>query len=93
MVKDNGISQKDFDEKLSLISRKIQKMMKMRVQIRKSLPNRQEISKIYVDKSQITCFGSNKLGHYKTECPHNKKKIKKESHTRKKIYDGNLKRF
>jgi len=46
-------------------------MIKRRDQIKRYFPNRKD--KKEVDKSQVTCYGCNKQGHYKNECPLNKK--------------------
>ncbi|XP_073224711.1 uncharacterized protein [Cicer arietinum] len=61
--------QGDADE-IALLTRRIQRMMRRRDQIKKGFQNRNP--KTEIDKSQVTCFGCNKLGHYKAECPSNK---------------------
>nr|XP_027193509.1 uncharacterized protein LOC113788187 [Cicer arietinum] len=61
--------QGDADE-VTFLTRRIQKMMRRRDQIKKGFQNRNP--KTEIDKSQVTCFGCNKLGHYKAECPSNK---------------------
>jgi len=40
----------------------------------KNFPARKENAKAEIDKSQITCYGCFKLGHYKNERPLNKRK-------------------
>jgi len=54
-------------------------MMKKRNQIRKKFPNTNtnNNTRPKADKSQVTCFGCNKIGHYKNECPDNKKMQRK----------------
>ncbi|XP_073225686.1 uncharacterized protein [Cicer arietinum] len=59
----------DSNEEIALLSKRIQRMMRRKDQSKKGFPNKKENPKIEVDKSQITCFGYNKLGHYKAECP------------------------
>ncbi|XP_058783740.1 uncharacterized protein LOC131658467 [Vicia villosa] len=54
---------------LALISRRIQQMILKRNQNRKSFQPRKDYQKPEIDKSKITCYGCNKLGHFKTECP------------------------
>ena len=49
-------------------------MMRRRDQIKRYFPNRRDNSKKEADKSQVTCYGCNKQGQYKNECPQNKKK-------------------
>ncbi|XP_058760598.1 uncharacterized protein LOC131633936 [Vicia villosa] len=55
---------------LALISRRIQQMILKRNQNRRSFQPRKDYQKPEIDKSKITCYGCNKLGHFKTECPH-----------------------
>ncbi|XP_073225551.1 uncharacterized protein [Cicer arietinum] len=59
------------EDDLVMISRKIQRMLNRRGQ------NRGPPQKEKIDKSQITCYGCNKMGHYKTECPLNKRNSRK----------------
>ncbi|XP_073220723.1 uncharacterized protein [Cicer arietinum] len=59
------------EDDLVLISRKIQRMLNRRGQ------NRGPPQKEKIDKSQITCYGCNNMGHYKTECPLNKRNSRK----------------
>jgi len=61
------------EDELALISKIIQRMMMRRNQIRKKFPNTNNNTRIEADKSQVTCFGCNKTGHYKGECPYIKK--------------------
>jgi len=43
-------------------------MMMTRNQIIKKFPNTNNNPRTEADKSQVTCFGCNKTGHYKSEC-------------------------
>jgi len=54
-----------------------------RKQIRRKLLNTNNNTKTETDKIQVTCFGCNKLGHYKTECPDLKKLQRKPSFKKK----------
>jgi len=56
--------------------------MRRRDQIKKYFSNKKYNTKGEVDKSQVTCFGCNKLGHYKNECPLNKKGQKKSPYSK-----------
>jgi hypothetical protein len=75
-IEEEQIVQEEAEDELALISKKIQRMMKRRNQIKRYFPTRRDNSKKEVDKSQVTCFGCNKLGHYKNECPQNKRNQK-----------------
>lgn len=74
--------QGEAEDELALITKKIQRMMRRRDQIKKYFPNKKDNSKGEIDKSQVTCFGCNKLGHYKNECPLNKKSQKKSPYSK-----------
>jgi len=63
------VHEKEAGDELELISKRIQRMMLRRNQIRKKFPNTNNSSRTEVDKSQVTCYGCNKTGHYKGECP------------------------
>ena len=45
----------------------------IRNQIRKKFPNTNNNTRTEADKSQVTCYGCNKTGHYKSNCPDTKK--------------------
>jgi len=83
-TEEEQIVQKEAKDELALISKKIQRMMKRRNQIKRHFPTRRDNSKREVDKSQVTCFGCNKLGHYKNECPQNKRNQKSPFKRKKK---------
>jgi len=72
-TEEEHIVQEEVENELEIISKKIQRMMRRRDQIKRYFPNKKDNSKKEVDKSQVTCYGCNKQGHYKTECPLNKK--------------------
>ena len=74
--------QGEAEYELALISKKIQRMMRRRDQIKKHFPNRKDNIKGEIDKSQVTCFRCNKLGHYRNECPLNKKSQKKSPYSK-----------
>ncbi|XP_039687081.1 uncharacterized protein [Medicago truncatula] len=67
------VHEEEAEDELALISKRIQRMMLRRNQIRKKFPNTNMSTKTEADKSQVTCFGCNKTGHYKSECPDIKK--------------------
>jgi len=75
-TEEEHIVQKEAEDELAPISKKIQRMMKRRNQIKKYFLTRRDNSKREVDKSQVTCFGCNKLGHYKNEMSTEQKKPK-----------------
>ena len=74
--------QGEAEDELALITKKIQRMMRRRDQIKKYFPNKKDNTKGEIDKSQVTCFGCNKLGHYKNECPLNRKGQKKSPYSK-----------
>jgi len=74
--------QGEAEDELALITKKIQRIMRRRDQIKKYFPNKKDNTKGEVDKSQVTFFGCNKLGHYKNECPFNKKGQKKSLYSK-----------
>src|SRR4030065_1207439 len=67
-AKEEEIVQEEVDDELALISKKIQRMMKRRDQIKRNFPYKRDYQKNEVDKSKINCYGCNQLGHYKNEC-------------------------
>ncbi|XP_039683064.1 uncharacterized protein [Medicago truncatula] len=67
------VHEEEAEDELALISKRIQRMMMRRNQIRKKFPNTSNNNRTETDKSQVTCFGCNKTGHYKSECPDIKK--------------------
>ncbi|GAU17216.1 hypothetical protein TSUD_178470 [Trifolium subterraneum] len=58
--------QQDDEEELAFLSRRIQKLMMRRNQIKKAFPAKRNPE---TDLSQVTCYGCNQTGHYKNECP------------------------
>ncbi|XP_039686973.1 bromodomain-containing protein DDB_G0278469-like [Medicago truncatula] len=77
------VHEEEAEDELALISKRIQRMMLRRNQIRKKFPNTNMSTKTEADKSQVTCFGCNKTGHYKSECP-DIKKVKRKPPFKKK---------
>jgi hypothetical protein len=71
---DDYNNQSEDEVDLALISRKIQRMVFRRNQNKRPFQHRREPQKVETDKSKVQCFGCNKLGHYKSECPMEKKK-------------------
>ncbi|PNX87640.1 phytoalexin-deficient 4-2 protein, partial [Trifolium pratense] len=57
--------QQDDEEEMAFLSRRIQKLMMRRNQIKNSFPPRRNET----DSSQVKCYGCNQTGHYKKECP------------------------
>jgi hypothetical protein len=79
----DNASHEDDEEELAFLSRRIQKLMLRRNQLKKSFPARRSDPKPETDMSQIRCYGCNQLGHFKTECP--KLKQSKPSFKRKSM--------
>ena len=75
-TEEEQIVQEEAKGELALITKKIQRMMRRRDQIKRYFPNKKDNSKREVDKSQVTCYGCNKQGHYKNECPLTKRSQK-----------------
>ena len=67
------VHEEEVEDELALISKRIQRMMIRRNQIRKKFPNTNNSTRTEADKSQVTCYGCNKTGHYKSDCPDTKK--------------------
>ena len=67
------VHEEEAEDELALIYKRIQRMMLRRNQIRKKFPNTNNSTRTEADKSQVTCYGCNKTGHYKSECPDIKK--------------------
>lgn len=67
------VHEEEAEDELALISKRIQRMMLRRNQIRKKFPKTNISIKTEADKSQVTCYGCNKTGHFKNECPDIKK--------------------
>ncbi|PNX73781.1 phytoalexin-deficient 4-2 protein, partial [Trifolium pratense] len=76
---DNNFLQEDDEEELAFLSRRIQKLMMRRNQIKRNFPTRRNGSKPEVDISKIQCYGCNQFGHYKNECPKQKNSPYKKS--------------
>ncbi|WJX83904.1 hypothetical protein P8452_66530 [Trifolium repens] len=68
LAEGDDVFHEDNEEELVFLSRRIQKLMLRRNQIKKTFPTRRSGPKPEVDMSQIRCYGCNQLGHFKTEC-------------------------
>ncbi|GAU32747.1 hypothetical protein TSUD_323150 [Trifolium subterraneum] len=74
--------QEDDEEELTFLSRRIQRLMTRRNQLKKNFQPKSNGAKPEVDISKIQCYGCNQFGHYKNDCPKNKQKkpfLKKKS--------------
>ncbi|KAK2397624.1 gag-protease polyprotein [Trifolium repens] len=71
--------EEDNEEELALLSRRIQRLVQRRNQLKKS-PFKRNVVKTEVDMSKIQCYGCNQFGHYKNDCP---KLKQKDLHSRK----------
>ncbi|GAU35952.1 hypothetical protein TSUD_147370 [Trifolium subterraneum] len=66
--------QEDDEEELTFLSRRIQRLMTRRNQLKKNFQPKRNGAKPEVDLSKIQCYGCNQFGHYKNDCPKNKQK-------------------
>ncbi|GAU29253.1 hypothetical protein TSUD_392030 [Trifolium subterraneum] len=66
--------QEDDEEELAFLSRRIQRLMTRRNQLKKNFQPKRNGAKPEVDISKIQCYGCNQFGHYKNDCPKNKQK-------------------
>ena len=57
---------------MAFLSRRIQRLMQRRNQLKKSFQPRRSGSK-ETDISKVKCYGCDQFGHYKNECPNQKK--------------------
>ncbi|KAK2354753.1 gag-protease polyprotein [Trifolium repens] len=80
IVEDNLENEdEDEDEEMAFLSRKIQRLMQRRNQLKRSFQPKRSGSK-EVDMSKIKCYGCDQFGHYKNECPKQRKpSFKKKS--------------
>ncbi|XP_045791421.1 uncharacterized protein LOC123886125 [Trifolium pratense] len=69
----------DNEEEFALLSRRIQRLMMRRNQMRRTFPNKRNSAKSEVDMSKIQCYECNQFGHYKSDCPKLKKPFAKKS--------------
>ncbi|XP_058784566.1 uncharacterized protein LOC131659382 [Vicia villosa] len=72
-IEESNESPSEDEDDLTLISKHIQQMVFRRGNKR---PFRRDPQKAEIDKSKITCYGCNKVVHFKTECPQQKKFFK-----------------
>ncbi|GAU32584.1 hypothetical protein TSUD_146980 [Trifolium subterraneum] len=56
------------------MSRRIQRLLTRRNQLKKNFQPKRNGAKPEVDLSKIQCYGCNQFGHYKNDCPKNKQK-------------------
>jgi len=77
------VHEEEAEGELTLISKRIQRMMMRRKQIRKKFPNTNNSTRTEADKSQVTCFGCSKTVHYKSECLDIKKVQRKPTFKKK----------
>ena len=69
----------DLSDKIVLWSRRIARMMKKKGNLKKGQASEKENSKTNTsNKEDVTCFGSNKQRHFKSECPDLKRDVKKK---------------
>ncbi|XP_058774735.1 uncharacterized protein LOC131649005 [Vicia villosa] len=73
-IEESNESPSGDEDDLALISKCIQQMVFRRGQNKR--PFRRDPQKAEIDKSKITCYGCNKVGHFKTECPQQKRFVK-----------------
>ncbi|GAU46711.1 hypothetical protein TSUD_135360 [Trifolium subterraneum] len=74
--------QEDDEEELAFLSRRIQRLMTRRNQLKKNFQPKRNGAKPEVDMSKIQCYGCNQYGHYKNDCLKKKQKkrfLKKKS--------------
>ncbi|KAK2423785.1 bromodomain-containing protein [Trifolium repens] len=64
--------EEDENEEMTFLSRKIQRLMQRRNQLKKTFQPKRSGSK-EGDMSKIKCYGCDQFGHYKNECPKQKK--------------------
>ncbi|PNX64685.1 phytoalexin-deficient 4-2 protein, partial [Trifolium pratense] len=75
LITDNDdLLQEDDEEEFALISRRIQRLMMRRNQIRNSSQNRRNNTRNESDLSKVQCYGCNQFGHYKNDCPKQRQK-------------------
>ncbi|XP_045791661.1 uncharacterized protein LOC123886384 [Trifolium pratense] len=68
----NSLLQDDDEEEFALISRRIQRLMMKRNQIRNSFQRNNTRNES--DLSKVQCYGCNQFGHYKNDCPKTRQK-------------------
>ncbi|GAU37878.1 hypothetical protein TSUD_395620 [Trifolium subterraneum] len=74
LCEDEESLQEDDEEELAFLSRRIQRLMTRRNQLKKNCQPKRNGAKPEVDLSKIQCYGCNQFGHYKNDCPKNKQK-------------------
>ncbi|WJX46325.1 hypothetical protein P8452_33140 [Trifolium repens] len=71
-IDEDNLENEDEDEEMAFLSRKIQRLMQRRNQLKRSFQPKRSESK-EVDMSKIKCYGCDQFGHYKNECPKQRK--------------------
>ncbi|GAU51185.1 hypothetical protein TSUD_412110 [Trifolium subterraneum] len=66
--------QEEDEEELAYLSRRIQRLMTRRNQLKKNFQPKRNGAKPEVDMRKIQCYGCSQYGHYKNDCPKNKQK-------------------
>ncbi|GAU50421.1 hypothetical protein TSUD_184430 [Trifolium subterraneum] len=74
LCEDEESLQEDDEEELAFLSRRIQRLMTRRNQLKKNSQPKRNGAKPEVDLCKIQCYGCNQFGHYKNDCPKNKQK-------------------
>ncbi|GAU41423.1 hypothetical protein TSUD_26030 [Trifolium subterraneum] len=74
LCEDEESLQEDDEEELAFLSRRIQRLMTRRNQLKKNFQPKRNGAKPEVDLSKIQCYGCNQFGHYKNDCRKNKQK-------------------
>ncbi|GAU43812.1 hypothetical protein TSUD_248010 [Trifolium subterraneum] len=74
LCEDEESLQEDDEKELAFLSRRIQRLMTRRNQLKKNFQPKRNGAKPEVDLSKIQCYGCNQFGHYKNDCPKNKQK-------------------
>jgi hypothetical protein len=64
--------QEDDNEEMAFLSRRIQRLMQRRNQLKKTFQPKRNGPK-ETDISKVKCYGCDQFGHYKNECPNQKK--------------------
>ncbi|GAU51330.1 hypothetical protein TSUD_412770 [Trifolium subterraneum] len=74
LCEDEESLQEDDEEELAFLSRRIQRLMTRRNQLKKNFQPKRNGTKPEVDMSKIQCYGCNQFCHYENDCPKNKQK-------------------
>jgi hypothetical protein len=69
----DDLLQVDENEEMAFLSRRIQRLMQRRNQLKRNFQQKRSGATPEVDMSKIKCYGCDQYGHYKNECPNQKK--------------------